>query len=246
MEISEFKEMYFGMPAVVVCTGPSLNATPTQGMPDRWITISMNNIWLLERGDNGFVPDFWIAEDTHVIFNNLQEIIRSNATYKLLPLGWENAVNSSPKPHGAPQDWLERFSYFTIPYNDESYRFSEDCARFIGWGSSVTFCAIQWAAYIGCNPIYIIGMDHKYDEKESASGVPACDLISAVMTNHFSPDYYQGQAVQHRPRLDRMDKAFAVADAACKARGIEIINLSPGTKCDAFTKANWNDAVGVV
>lgn len=241
MEIKEFKEMYLGLPAVVVCTGPSLNATPTQDMPDRWITISMNNIWLKEKGDDPFVPNFWIAEDTHVIFNNLEEIIRSNATVKLLPLGWKSNVETSNKPSGAPVDWLERFSYFTIPYGDESYRFSEDCARFIGWGSSVTFCAIQWAAYIGCNPIYIIGMDHEYTE---ATGISEGDSVEVMRSNHFSSDYYQGQAVQHRPRLDRMDKAFAVADAWCRARGIEIINLSPGTKCDAFTKANWNDAIG--
>ncbi len=160
------------------------------------------------------------------------------AVRKLLPLGWKSAIETSDKPVGAPTNWMERFEYVTIPYGDESYRFSEDCARFIGWGSSVTFCAIQWAAYMGCNPIYIIGMDHDYDQPEEEG-----DSVKVVRSNHFSPDYYQGQEVQHRPRLDRMDKAFANAEAACKERGIEIINLSPGTKCDAFTKAEWNDAI---
>ena len=91
-------------------------------------------------------------------------------------------------------------------------------------GDTVSFHAIAFAILMGCNPIYVSGMDLDYnkgyanpdktDWKHKASG-----------PNDWSPV------------RQNLENDIYVLDESAKKRGIEIISLTPDAWYDGFTKS---------
>ena len=95
-------------------------------------------------------------------------------------------------------------------------------------GYTVTYVALQIAYWLGFETVLIVGLDHKY----RAQGADA---------DHFSEKYNVSEERYYPPRFDKVEAAYRIADNFYRAHGRRIVNISPGTACDIFSREDWRE-----
>jgi hypothetical protein len=102
----------------------------------------------------------------------------------------------------------------------------------------------------GCNPIYIIGCDHRYRVPATAESSPAQGggpgLLRSTMDddpNHFSPAYFGRGRLWHQPNLEGMERHYAAARLAASKMGIEIFNAGVDSELEVFPKMEFGKLV---
>ena len=101
-------------------------------------------------------------------------------------------------------------------------------------GFSITNQNIQLAIWLGAKKIYIIGVDHFYDEKADAKA--GAKMVHEGQ-NHFHPEYRKkGEIVNNAPIM-KMNDAYAKTNAIALSNGVEVINISRKTGLDVFPKS---------
>ncbi|MDP3444902.1 MAG: hypothetical protein Q8T08_18745, partial [Ignavibacteria bacterium] len=122
---------------------------------------------------------------------------------------------------------------------------SLDPSKSIPNPKTVTITAIQLAAYLGFNPIYLIGCDTSYIIPSNVTfenGVSDF-LISNENNdpNHFSTEYFGSGKKWHDPHVDRMFKQYEEANIVYKSIGLDIYNATVGGKLEVFPRVNYLD-----
>lgn len=101
-------------------------------------------------------------------------------------------------------------------------------------GFSVTNQNIQLAIWLGAKKIYLIGIDHYYNEKSEAK---AGSKMLHEGQNHFHSEYRKkGEIVNNAP-IDKMNDAYAKTHAIALANGVKVINISRKTALDVFPRS---------
>jgi hypothetical protein len=121
-------------------------------------------------------------------------------------------------------------------------RFSFDATEGFHVGHTVTHLNIQIAAFLGCNPIYIIGMDGSYK-------VPQTNISHDVMENavesdhgnHFIKDYYSESEKWAMPRTDLIDIEHDLDNQAVLSEGRKIYNASRRSAIKSFERISMSD-----
>jgi hypothetical protein len=103
---------------------------------------------------------------------------------------------------------------------------------------TVLYCAIQLAAYMGFNKIYLLGCDHDYlaDFKrvtdhhfyKEEDGTSDKEILSAFSTERWFEEYYT------RWRDYRLMKTYLLN------RGVTVYNATPGSYLDIFEMADFD------
>lgn len=101
-------------------------------------------------------------------------------------------------------------------------KFTKNIKEGIYTGNNSGVTALSFAALMGCNPIYLMGMDGCHSGKKS----------------HFH-DGYQSQ--QHESTAKSFIRHFDLIGKELKKAGFEIYNLSPISKIKIFAKKNIDD-----
>lgn len=212
----------------VIGNGPSLNLINMSKLKDE-ITLGANRSYLgFEKW--GFYFNYWGIVDRLQIEEYGQEYERylPEDTVKLFPfeyLSFLKFKNQCPVNHF---------------YNYENFpKFSVDCDK-IYLGNTVTYFLIQIAAIMGCNPIILVGVDHKYhlgikdknhDEKWCAS--------DAKEETHFDDKYTSSEKQFIQPRPEKAEMAFDHASAWSIENNVEILNATPKSALNSFEKVKY-------
>jgi len=109
-------------------------------------------------------------------------------------------------------------------------------------GGTVTYQNLQLAAYLGLNPIYIVGCDHYYaDEEGSVTNRP---IETKETNNHFIEGYRKpGEIVSPAP-IDFMNEAYATAAEFSRRSEIQILNATRGGHLEAFPRVDLDEVLG--
>jgi len=117
-------------------------------------------------------------------------------------------------------------------------------------GFTVTHMMMQIAVIMGCNPIYLIGCDHRYnlslsDDNKRQVGSKNAQVWTAAdakKPTHFSEKYTEGEEekIFVTPKPERMERAFEVARKWCKGHGIKVYNATPNTGLKVFPLADYD------
>lgn len=121
---------------------------------------------------------------------------------------------------------------------DTELRFSDDVAKGVHGGYSVTFDNLQIAVHLGLNPIYIIGCDHFY-AGECPDDVSK-KTIEVKELNHFHPDYRKKGEVVTPANIEGIDLAYRHARSYGKSNGIEIYNATRGGHLEVFERRDFD------
>ncbi len=132
-------------------------------------------------------------------------------------------------------------------------QFSNDCKE-LYLGYSITYMHLQIASIMGCNPIILIGADHRYNlkpnpkseekqPKKPLRGNQRTDLWTTANTKadtHFDKRYTKNKRFVP-PRPEMMEKAFACATQWAEENGVEILNATPGTALKTFPSVTYEN-----
>jgi len=101
-----------------------------------------------------------------------------------------------------------------------------DYEKHYGTGCTVAVFALSFAILMGCNPIYLVGVDLDYgagyaqnDQKAERFIPPGAYGHWKVLSKHLASD-------------------FQIINASAKKKGVEIINLNKDAWYDSFTKGS--------
>lgn len=229
--MANFIDIHKGKRCFVVGNGPSLNKTDMSKLKGE-ITIGSNRCYIgFDKW--GIRLKYWGIEDQLVAPDISKEWNKIYFDGKFIPKDLmyfvTNKVNVYPIN-------FNRKDFPALP----KFSFSPSV---IYWGSSVTYMLLQIAVIMGCNPIYLIGMDHYYTipkDVERQEGDQNKLTSRSRDPNHFDPNYFGKGRKWHVPRLDKSTRAFRAARIEAERRGIEIYNASITTKLDVFEKVKYN------
>jgi len=179
--LESLKNSEKGKTCFVVANGPSLKIKDLDKLhKTNTISIASNKIYLCF-DDTRWRPTYYTVADYLNAENDNSDIDKLNSI-KFIPYSLKSFFGD----HNNTAYFNER-SAERDNYKDYIPDFSFEATEGFHIGETVTHLNIQIALYLGCNPIYIIGMDGEY--KVPSSVVHGHDVMGDTLKsdngNHF-------------------------------------------------------------
>lgn len=223
-QIEQFHNRHAGQRAFLIGNGPSLLSTDPRRITNA-VTFGCNAIFLMEH----FKPDYYCVEDV---------LVGEDRGDQIDQLPWTKFF---------PKDlrrWLTDGYFFNGVRLPEIDQFSTDCAEAVYVNITVLYPMLQLAFYMGCDPVYLVGVDHSYSRTASGSGGQDSIMVSTTKdSDHFHPDYMGQGARGYVPRLDRMEQAYRLAKTTYEAHGRKVLNATKGGKLEIFDRVDFEQVV---
>ncbi len=234
--IGNLLNKHFGKRCFIIGNGPSLNKHDLSLLNNEY-SFGVNGIFYKTK-ETGFRPSFFVVEDTSVMKENLDEIIKYvPKEAKFFPHTYKSI---HPKSENTYFFNMNRGFYEKKSPNYCVPRFSTDASDVLYCGQSVTFINLQLAFFMGFTEVYLIGMDFDYTipKEHEKKG----DIIKSTTDdpNHFHKDYFGKGKTWKDPKLDRVLSCYKMAKLAYESVGRKIFNATEGGKLDLFDRANYN------
>ncbi len=224
VDLSKFQDIHKGQTAVVIGNGPSLDVTPLEELASKYITFGSNKIFA-SASHPDFTPNYYSIVDKEMLDACL------------------------PLPNGFTPDAMFLRAEACVPENNPIYPivaagFSKNIDNFVVLGGTVTYCLFQIAYFMGFKILLLLGVDHNYPvASQIRAGAPF--VGGDTDPDHFICEdgpYFEKGKTYNAPELERVAQYYAWADEFFRSEGRRILNLTPGTKLDAFDKdkiENW-------
>ncbi len=251
--LADFRDRAKGRRGFVVGNGPSLRKMDLSKL--RGEIVGASNRFFLLFPQLDWRPTFYSCIDTQVLPDQAAELaaarLQAPETHFFFPreiVDDETWKLRWSVPSLVPPD--ERTCYFAQrppAWTDEPFdAFARDPAAGLVAGLTVTVTLLQLAVLYGCNPIYLLGCDHKYLVPSTAESSPAQGggpgLLRSTADddpNHFSPAYFGRGRLWHQPNLEGMERHYAAARLAAAKMGLEIINAGVDSELEIFPKVEF-------
>ena len=227
----KLENVHKGSRGFVIGNGPSLRIEDLSQLKGE-VCIASNKIYLAFEKTT-WRPRYHTITDELVMPKMLKDLPRCFTTThaeencSVFPQGmnvrvWKRLVRGKDK------------TFYGLP-------FSLDPADGLYGGGTVTYQNLQLAAYLGLDPIYILGCDHYYADEEGSRVNKALKTKSAC--NHFVEGYRTpGELVNPAP-IDVMNEAYATAAEFSKRASIRIINVTRGGHLETFPRADFDKII---
>lgn len=214
----ELQGKYENKPLLVVGNGPSLNHTPLddfRSVP----SIGMNKINLLFPRV-AWRPSMIICLNRHVMNQNQNFFGKTEIpVFQCWQCRWFLSKTNRAKS-----------TYFI---NNSSIDFSRDISIGVGIAGTVTYTCLQFAYYMGANPVILFGVDHSFATKGEANKL----VVSRDDDpNHFDRDYFGKGTKWNLPDLDESERGYQLALEAFRADGREVYDATINGKLAIFPK----------
>jgi FkbM family methyltransferase len=221
----------------VIGNGPSLNRTDLEALAGE-VSFAVNGFFLKSR-KLSWSPTYYIVEDHLVGEDRAHWINRFKGPTKLFPAYLAYCIE--------PAEDVVFFNHRPRKSYPGGFDFSLQADKITYTGCTVTFTALQIAAYMGFEEIYLIGVDADYDipkdvEQSKEYGTGVLDMKSAD-PNHFDPTYFGNGYRWHDPQVDKMVEAYREARKVVSANGQVIYNAGVGGKLDVFERRDFNEVL---
>jgi hypothetical protein len=261
--LASFRNLHAGQRCFVMGNGPSLNNMELSLFKDE-IVFGSNSCYLLFPRIE-WRPTYWVCIDTRVLPDQAGRFVAMHEECPQIKMFMPSillrhperkvkAITSRLIPRAA-----NRYYFREKPWQHPlpEGAFSMDMSRFLVSGYTVSITALQIAAYMGFNPIYLIGCDTSYAIPDSARqhgaeiasnrpGSKTEHKVPMYITgtadddpNHFDPTYFGAGREYHAPNVEKMIWHYEQARAATEARGIRIVNATVGGKLEVFPRVDY-------
>ncbi|MCP5052368.1 MAG: hypothetical protein GY940_34695 [bacterium] len=222
--------------------GPSLKQLDISKLENE-ITFGSNRIYL-GFNDWGFNFNYWCIVDSLQIEKYSREWENNipDDTVKFYPFEYLNIFNMKNTcpvnfyPPGHPES----------PTNFNDPELKKELLRcpaiskdpdVVFLGHNTVYPMIQLAMMMGCNPICLVGVDHRFSlpEVDKKKGI----WRDSRSSNHFHKDYTVNKEF-HLPDMKQMTRFFDYAQQWAKQNGIEIYNATPDSALESFKKIEYD------
>jgi hypothetical protein len=237
----ELKGTFRNQRAFLIGNGPSLNRTPLHLLNgEHTLCFNRFNI-MFER--LAWRPSMYMNVDPLVATDMASEIdeITEQVRYAFLPdYHYDEGDCFRERVHDrASIHWM----YHTIP------GFHRNLPYYWG-GGTVAFAGLQVLAFLGFDPIYLVGVDMSYRIHTTAHADGRGGIVSTRDDdpNHFDVRYFGQGRNYHQPDakiLARIDAAFARARRFADRHGLRIVNAGVGGELEHFPRENLRDVLAI-
>ncbi len=233
LRLSNLRNKHLNQPCVLIGGGPSINKMDLNDFKDM-VSIACNGFYL-KHSDLDYQPTYYTVEDPLPAADNTFEILSTEST-KIIPYDLRYIF----RDFDDSEVIYCNFRRSKVSYKNKSFPlFSDDFLSESYWGGTVMYLNIQLAHYLGCNPIYICGVDLSYTVPNSVVKKGAVLESTEDDNNHFDPRYFGKGKKWHLPETDRMQQAFTRAYEELGSRGVKLINIGIDSKLDVIPKKNY-------
>ena len=220
-EIEKFRNCHFNQEAVIIASGPSIQQTQPLNLRNDLIPFACNSIFLI----NGFTPNYYFVIDTLVMEQRLEQIKKLSCT-KFFPMDFKEHIDDAYFYNSNRVPWPKVFS--------------KDFAMESEVIGTVVYSMLQMAYFMGCDPVYIIGLDHDYSNLLNNSKQDGHVMeVTGKGQSHFHKDYLTVGMKWHYPWIERCEAAYEVSADHYARNGRNIFNATPGSKVNCFKRVDY-------
>lgn len=224
-KIKAFHNIHKGEDCFIIGNGPSLNKMNLELLKE-YYTFGLNKIFLIwEKVDLSL--DYFVAVNPFVIDQSIEEIknlIKCPAFIR----------------YNVDKPLPEKNHIFPIITN-YGFGFSDDLVKGINEGGTVTYAASQIAFYMGFKRVFLIGIDHNFNQSGKENEVQTMKEVDA---NHFHPNYFTGQK-WNLADLKSSEVAYQVAKRTYELNGRQMYDATIDGKLQIFEKISFEKALEI-
>lgn len=229
--LCRFKNIHQGKRAFIIGNGPSLSIDDLDRLKGD-ISFAFNKIYLCFQ-QTEWRPTYYMVEDFLVAPQNYQEINALKGFPKFFP---EYLKDKTP-----PFENSIYFRLYSPPWNMNRPRpFSLNPLNRLYTGSTVTYTAMQLAAYMGIREMVLIGMDFNFILPKNRDGDQSTICINNTEVNHFHAGYRKAGEKWFAPNLMHQEHAFDSAKRKIEALDGKILNATRGGKLEVFDRVDFD------
>lgn len=218
VKLESYRNRHEGERCVIIGNGPSLKKTNMTLLQNE-TTFGLNRIYLAF-DEIGF-------STTYLAVVNQLVVQQCAAELRDLPMPIFSTWRNEGDLRGA------RDPLFLGNARGPSFR--NDVRAGVWEGATVTYVAMQLAAYMGFTKLILVGVDHSF----TTTGAPHQVITSTdADTSHFDPRYFGPGFKWQLPDLETSELAYSLAAQAFRARDMEIVDATVGGKLQVFPKAD--------
>jgi hypothetical protein len=214
-------EKYKNKEVLVVGNGPSLNKTPLDKVKDSFVSIGMNKINLIYEKST-WRPEIIACTNGLIISQNKEYFNKTNRIL-VLPV---KAFYVGIKP---------RANVLFVNLKDQNI-IQKNIEKSLSTGCTVTFTALQIAAYLNPKSVNILGVDHSFVTQKG----PLVQKFKGDDVNHFSKDYFKNQ-YWGLPDLDGSEELYKISREYFDSLNVPITDFTVDGKLQIFEKGEIKD-----
>ncbi len=226
-QLFQYKDVHAGEDCFIIGNGPSLNQTDLS-LLNNYYTFGLNKIHLI-------FEKYKLQLSYHAAVNPL-------VIEQIQPQLNDDIFNCpSFLSYHSSRDLHFRNKRVHKLFTNGRWSFYENIIEPICEGYTVTYVAMQIAFYMGFKNIFLVGVDHNFqqtgnpNEKQQYKG----DDI-----NHFHPDYFKGMQ-WHLADLEGNEASYALARHQFHAYGRHIYDATINGKLQLFSKLSYENALSL-
>lgn len=221
------RNIHAGKRGFIIGNGPSLEMKDLDRLQGE-VSIASNLIYL------AFAKTAWRPSYVTVVDNLVWQKLASDAHRYYCSVVIQNTLD----PELAKCVTYQFKSLGHAVSTDDRVAFSSNVGQGLYGGSTVTYTNLQLARHLGLNPVYLIGCDHFYSEPSDAKEMQAIENRSC---NHFSSEYRaEGEMVNPAP-IEKMTRAYQVAQRYCEQGGFRVYNATRGGHLEEFPRCEFDE-----
>ena len=221
-KIASLKGKHIGKRCFIVGLGPSLDIADLETLKkNNELCISMNSIYrIFEKTD--WRPNYYVSCDTKFIMDEIDKYVSFDLDNYIISDTCGAEVNERL------EELLGNKLFSFHEYKEWKLKglpdFSDDISRSAAFSGTVTYTCMQIAAYMGCNEIYLLGMD--------ASVIAGQNKTYEYFYENTGPKSYCQSSYPYR--------AYEAAKKYAGENGIIIKNASRGGELESFERVNFD------
>jgi len=229
--LKSLKNKHKNEACVLIGGGPSINKMDLEKLKG-FVTIACN-VFYLKMEDLSWSPTYYTVEDPLPAEDNKEEILSLKKTIKIIPADLKTFIRRDNNTiycnfrRSYLRPWRKNFPKFSFDFTKESY-----------WGGTVMFFNLQLAAHLGCNQIYLIGVDLNYKIPKDVTKSGAVLTSNSDDINHFDPRYFGKGKRWGLPETKRMQRCLSKAYLELKNEKIQLYNAGIDSLLKDIPKRN--------
>lgn len=225
---------HMGESCFIIGNGPSLTVDDLDVLKEKDIdSFAANRIYLIF-DKTLWRPTYFVNTDPVMIKDVLSEVNAIEVKDKFIPL--QNKFFQNTPVKGAHYFYLNGDRS-----KDPEEGFSLDCTSAVNELSTVTIASIQLAIHMGYRYIYLIGVDHNFDNIILDDGKKV--VIDNSVKNHFIEGYDDDVSSEVVHNIGVTTRGYMKIEKFAKSHSINIYNASRQTKLDVFERVDFESAV---
>lgn len=229
--LQQFKDKHKGERLFIIASGPSLRKEDVEKLRDEK-TLAVNSV-ILMCDEINWKPTYYCISDGNVFKLLCDELNCIGLKDIFMPVDFMKYKNKMKyDPH-----WFEIQSW-GVPSLDKPEkilkrtRFSDDIYKHGVYAvRSVTYNALQIAAYMGFSEIYLLGVDNFYEKGKE----------------HFRNDGYLDHSrwsdAGRKEFVTANEISYRIANEYANRNGFKIFNVTRGGKLEVFERKNLDDVL---